>query len=80
MTKILYLLHGRYTGHYNTINEPLEKIVENLIFKIPGIKLGKWKLEVNLFKKEQISYLWKISKSGFACDKTVRSGKTYGFF
>ena len=52
LTKILYLLHGRYTGHYNTINEPLEKIVENLIFKIPGIKLGKWKLEVNLFKKE----------------------------
>ena len=53
LTKILYLLHGRYTGHYNEINEPLEKIIESLIFKIPAMRLGKCKLEVNLFKKQQ---------------------------
>ena len=52
LTKILYLLHGRYTGHYNEINEPLEKIIESLIFKIPAVKLGKCKLEVILFKKQ----------------------------
>ena len=52
LTKILYLLHGKYTGHFNEIKEPLEKIVENLIFKIPAMKFGKCKLEVKLFKKE----------------------------
>jgi len=52
LTKILYLLHGKYTGHFNEIKEPLEKIIENLIFKIPAMKFGKCKLEVRLFKKE----------------------------
>lgn len=52
LTKILYLLHGKYTGHFNEINEPLEKIIENLIFKIPAMRFGKSKLEVILFKKE----------------------------
>ena len=52
LTKILYLLHGKYTGHFNEINEPLEKVIENLIFKIPAMKFGKCKLEVILFKKE----------------------------
>ena len=52
LTKILYLLHGKYTGHFNEIKEPLEKIIENLIFKIPAMKFGKCKLEVKLFKKE----------------------------
>ena len=51
LSKILYLLHGRYTGHYNEINEPLEKVIESLIFKIPSVKFGKCKLEVILFKK-----------------------------
>ena len=53
LSKILYLLHGRYTGHYNDIKEPLEKIIESLIFKIPAMRLGKCKLEVFLFKKQQ---------------------------
>ena len=52
LTKILYLLHGKYTGHFNEIKEPLEKIIENLIFKIPAMKFGKCKLEVRIFKKE----------------------------
>ena len=52
LTKILYLLHGRYTGHFNEINEPLEKIIESLIFSIPSAKFGKCKLEVILFKKQ----------------------------
>ena len=52
LTKILYLLHGKYTGHFNEINEPLENIIENLIFKIPAMRFGKSKLEVILFKKE----------------------------
>ena len=52
LTKILYLLHGKYTGHFNEIKEPLEKIIESLIFKIPAMKFGKCKLEVRLFKKE----------------------------
>ena len=52
LTKILYLLHGKYTGHFNEINEPLEKIIENLIFKIPAMRFGKSKIEVILFKKE----------------------------
>ena len=30
LAKILYLLHGRYTGHFNEIEEPLEKIIESL--------------------------------------------------
>ena len=52
LTKILYLLHGRYTGHFNEINEPLEKIIESLIFSVPSAKFGKCKLEVILFKKQ----------------------------
>ena len=52
LTKILYLLHGKYTGHFNEIKEPLEKIIESLIFKIPAMKFGKCKLEVRIFKKE----------------------------
>ena len=52
MTKILYLLHGRYMGHFNEINEPLEKIIESLIFQIPYIKVGKYKLEVIFFNKQ----------------------------
>ena len=52
LTKILYLLHGRYTGHFNEIIEPLEKVIESLIFKIPSVKFGKCKLEVFLFKKQ----------------------------
>ena len=52
LTKILYLLHGRYTGHFNEINEPLEKTIESLIFSIPSAKFGKCKLEVILFKKQ----------------------------
>ena len=58
LAKILYLLHGRYTGHFNEINEPLEKIIESLIFRIPSAKFGKFKLEVKLFKKQNyIEYL-----------------------
>ena len=52
LTKILYLLHGRYTGHLNDIHEPLEKIIESLIFKIPSAKFGKNKLELLLFNKQ----------------------------
>ena len=52
LSKILILLHGRYTGHYNEINEPLEKVIESLIFKIPSMKLGKCKLEAILFNKQ----------------------------
>lgn len=52
LAKILYLLHGRYTGHFNEIEEPLEKIIESLIFRIPSVKLGKSKLEILLFKKQ----------------------------
>ena len=52
LAKILFLLHGRYTGHFNEIKEPLEKVIENLIFKVPLIKFGKCKLEVIFFKKE----------------------------
>ena len=52
LAKILFLLHGRYTGHFNEIKEPLEKVIENLIFKVPSVKFGKCKLEVIFFKKE----------------------------
>ena len=52
LTKILYLLHGRYTGHFNEIHEPLEKIIESLIFRIPSAKFGKCKLELLLFNKQ----------------------------
>ena len=52
LTKILYLLHGRYTGHFNEIQEPIEKTIESLIFSIPSAKFGKSKLEVILFKKQ----------------------------
>ena len=52
LTKLLYLLHGRYTGHFNEIPEPLEKIIESLIFQIPSAKFGKYKIEVLLFKKQ----------------------------
>ena len=52
LTKILYLLHGRYTGHFNEIQEPIEKTIESLIFSIPSVKFGKSKLEIILFKKQ----------------------------
>ena len=52
LTKILYLLHGKYTGHFNEIYEPIEKTIESLIFKVPSAKFGKYKMEVFLFKKQ----------------------------
>ena len=52
LTKILYLLHGKYTGHFNEIQEPIEKAIESLIFSIPSVKFGKSKFEIILFKKQ----------------------------
>ena len=52
LTKILYLLHGRYTGHFNEIHEPIEKVIESLIFRVPSAKFGKCKMEIILFKKQ----------------------------